>query len=136
MLAAVRVAQAARLAFLDRARRWRVELEADWRGYCHTKCGVIAIQSSNSGVKGARERTVGFSSGASKAGNSGALFSVPVVTTAGRGGMAISVGSGTSGSGGGVLSVLPGRIPVNTDGALMVESGEGTATASRVIAIG
>ena len=111
-------------------------MEADWRGHCHTKCGVIAIRSSNSGVEGARGRTVGFSSGASKTGGSGALFSVPVATTAGRGGMAINVGSCTSGSGGGVLSVLPGRSTVNTDGALMVESGEGTAIASGVVAIG
>ena len=110
--------------------------EVDWRGHCHTKCGVIAIRSSNSGVEGARERTVGFSSGASKTGNGGALLSVPVVTTAGRGGMAISVGSDTSGSGGGVLCVFPGRSIVNTNGALMAESGEGTATASGMIAIG
>ena len=50
---------------------------------------MIVIRKSNSDVEGARERTIGFSSGASKTGISGALFSIPVVMTAGRGGMAI-----------------------------------------------
>ena len=48
--------------------------------------------------------------------------------------MSISVGSGTSGTGGAV-SVLSGRSTVHSGGALSLESGEGTATSSGVISI-